>query len=131
MKYAYKGVTGTTEVDVDELLHDTLVAMDREEYNSERRHSRRHPVSLDEADYEGEWFEDEVDLLDNFLSNETFFSAMSNLSERQRYLIQKICLDGWKYTDLAALEGKDESAIRHAVKRAKEKIKKFYADRPI
>lgn len=50
---------------------------------------------------------------------------MSHLTERQQYLIRKTCLEGWKYTELAALEGVDESAIRHAVNRAKDKLKKY------
>jgi len=29
------------------------------------------------------------------------------------------------------LEGKDESAIRHAAERAKKNLKKFFTDRPI
>ncbi|WP_414716665.1 sigma factor-like helix-turn-helix DNA-binding protein [Syntrophomonas wolfei] len=50
---------------------------------------------------------------------------MSHLTERQQYLIRQTCLEGWKYTELAALEGVDESAIRHAVNRAKNKLKKY------
>ena len=48
---------------------------------------------------------------------------MACLSERQQYLIRKCFMEGWSYTDLAALEGKDESAVRHAVDRAKKKLR--------
>lgn len=59
------------------------------------------------------------------IKEEGVAQIMSCLSERQQYLIQKCFLEGWSCTDLAALEGKDESAIRHAVDRAKKKLRKF------
>ena len=46
------------------------------------------------------------------------------LNGRQKYLIQKCVLEGYSYSEIAREEGKDESAIRKAVKRALEKIKK-------
>jgi phage antirepressor YoqD-like protein len=58
MKYIYQNTTGTTEIEVDEQFHDLLVTMDREEFNSDRKHSRRYPISLENCEYEGEWFED-------------------------------------------------------------------------
>ena len=61
----------------------------------------------------------------DLIASETVSRAMSHLTERQQYLIRKTCLEGWKYTELAALEGVDESAIRHAVNRAKNKLKKM------
>ena len=131
MKYAYKSATGIIEIEVDERLYETLVAMDKEEINAERKHSRRHPISLEDTDYEGEWFSDGTDILSEMISAETVQRAMSCLSARQQYLVQKICLEGWKYTELATLEGKDESAIRHATERAIARIKKFFTDRPI
>ena len=131
MKYEYNGATGKTEVEVDERLYNILIGMDKAEYNSDRKHSRRYPLPLDGVDYEGEWFADGTDILGSMVTDEAVRHAMSYLSERQQYLIQKICLDGWKYAEIAALEGKDESAIRHATERAKARIKKLLTDRPV
>lgn len=91
----------------------------------ERRETRRH-TSLEGFTYEKkEFFDDGTDLLADLMSSEMVSQVMSQLTEHQQYLIQKCCLEGWTYTDLAVLEGKDESAIRHAVNRAKSKLKKF------
>lgn len=60
-----------------------------------------------------------------FTDDEYIDNLLACLSERQQYLIRKCFLEGWTYTDLAKLEGKDESAIRHAVERAKKKLRKF------
>ena len=125
MKYAYKGVTGTTEIEVDELLHDTLVAMDREEYNSDRKHSRRHPVSLDEADYEGEWFEDgtATDEIDAVIDMER---AMTSLTNFQWVCFTETKLNGKSQRKVAAELGKSRSTVQHAVDGAIEILKKFY-----
>ena len=131
MKYEYITATDKTEIEVDERFYEILVSLDKEQFNSDRKHSRRYPVSLGKMEYEGEWLSDGTDILDYIVIDEAVKEAMSCLSERQQYLIRKICLEGWKYTELAALEGKDESAIRHAAKRAKTRLKKFLADRPI
>jgi RNA polymerase sigma-70 factor (ECF subfamily) len=58
------------------------------------------------------------------IKKESIAQIVSCLNDRQRYLITKCILEDWSYTDLAKLEDKDESAIRHAVNRAIKKMKK-------
>ena len=114
------------EIEVaDEIGNFYLESVEAEKSNN-RRNSRpdRH-TQLSTFNYENvRFFSDGKDLLADIMSSETVSRAMSHLTERQQYLIQKVCLEGWSYTDLAALEGVDESAIRHAVKRAKDRLKK-------
>lgn len=96
------------------------------EKSNNRRNSRpdRH-TQLSTFTYEDvRFFSDGRDLLADIMSSETVSHAMSYLTERQQYLIRKIYIEGWSYTDLAVLEGVDESAIRHAVNRAKNRLKK-------
>lgn len=103
-----------------------LESIDAEKKN-DRKNSRpdRHS-QLSTFEYEdARFFSDDTDLLADLIESEVISHAMSNLNDRQQYLIQKCCIEGWSYTDIAALEGKDESAIRHAVDRAKKKLKKF------
>ena len=50
---------------------------------------------------------------------------LSCLDARQRELVQKCVIEGWTYAEIASREGKDESAVCHAVKRALKKIKKI------
>lgn len=47
---------------------------------------------------------------------------LSCLDARLRELVRKCVIEGWTYAEIAAREGKDESAVHHAVKRA---LKKF------
>jgi RNA polymerase sigma-70 factor (ECF subfamily) len=97
------------------------------EKKNDRKNSRpdRHTL-LSTFTYEDiRYFSDSTDLLADLIESETINHTISHLNKRQQYLLRKCLLEGWSYTDLAALEGVDESAIRHAVNRAKNKLKKY------
>ena len=55
LKYEYRSVTWKYEVEVDERFNEILLELDRKDDNADRKHSRRLPISLEGADYEGEW----------------------------------------------------------------------------
>ena len=122
----YKNADGKTialEVS-DEIGTFYLESIDAENKNDRKnsrpdRHSQLSTFSYEDARY----FSDGTDLLADLIESEAVRNAMACLSERQQYLIRKCFMEGWSYTDLAALEGKDESAVRHAVDRAKKKLR--------
>ena len=60
MQYQYLTATGPIAIELDEQYLALLDAFDDAEDNSNRKHSRRHPISLKSADYEGSWFEDKA-----------------------------------------------------------------------
>lgn len=128
MKINYKDADGKIiELEVSDEVGTFYLESVKVEKKNMRRETRpdRH-TSLESFTYEDRrFFDDRTDLLADLISSETVSRAMSHLTERQQYLIQKCCIEGWSYTDLAALEDKDESAIRHAVNRAKAKLKKL------
>ena len=128
MKINYKNADGKIiELEVSEEVGTFYLESVEAEKRSDRRNSRpdRH-TQLSTFTYEDvRFFSDGTDLLADLLNSEAVSHTMAQLTERQQYLIQKCCIEGWSYTDLAKLEGKDESAIRHAVNRAKTKLKKF------
>jgi len=70
MKYTYITATGKIEIEVDEQLHEILIGLDNKERNSDRKHSRRNPISLESAVYEGEWFSDGADILGDLIRTE-------------------------------------------------------------
>ena len=122
----YKNADGKTiELEVsDEVGTFYLESIDAENKNDRRnsrpdRHSQLSTFSYEDARY----FSDGTDLLADLIESEAVRNTMACLSERQQYLIRKCFMEGWSYTDLAALEGKDESAVRHAVDRAKKKLR--------
>lgn len=129
MKINYKDANGKIiELEVAEEVGTFYLESVEAEKSNDRRNSRpdRH-TQLSTFTYEDvRFFSDGTDLLGDYISSETVSYIMSQLNERQQYLIQKCCIDGWSYTDLAKLEGKDESAIRHAVDRAFKKLRKSH-----
>ena len=68
---------------------------------------------------DGSLLPSDTDVEGDFSDKDAVNRALVHLTERQQYLIRKIVLEGWKYTEIAAVEGKDPSAIRHATNRAK------------
>ena len=124
----YKNANGKfIELDVsDEVGTFYLESIDAENKNDRKnsrpdRHSQLSTFSYEDVRY----FSDGTDLLADLIESEAVRNAMACLSERQQYLIRKCFMEGWSYTDLAKLEGKDESAVRHAVDRAKKKLREF------
>lgn len=124
MKIKYKFANESIEIDVAEKWGDIVVELNRLEYNVDHTETRRH-TSLSRFTFEDrKHFDAGIDLLADLIDSEVVSRAMANLTERQQYLIRKIYLEGWKFTEIAAIEGVDESAIRHAVNRAKDRLKK-------
>jgi len=128
MKINYKNANGKIiELEVSKDVGTFYLESIEAEKKNDRKNSRpdRH-TQLSTFDYEdARYFSDGTDLLADLIESEVISHAMSCLSDRQQHLIRKCFLEGWSYTELAALEGKDESAIRHAVDRAKKRLKKF------
>ena len=126
MKINYKDANGKIiELEVSDEVGTFYLESITQEKSNDRRNSRpdRH-TQLSTFEYEdARYFSDGTDLLADLIESEAVRKAMACLSERQQYLIRKCFMEGWSYTDLAALEGKDESAVRHAVDRAKKKLR--------
>ena len=128
MKINYKDADGQIiELEVSEEVGTFYQESIEAEIKNDRRNARpdRHTL-LSTFDFEdARYFSDGSDILADLIDSEVISLVLSGLTERQQYLIRMCFLEGWSYTDLAALEGKDESAIRHAVDRAKKKLKKL------
>lgn len=87
--------------------------------------------SPSEFPVEGMHFAADVDIERDFIAKQAVATAFAGLSERQRFLIEAVVLDGYSFAELARAEHKDESAIRHAYNRAIKRARKILeADRP-
>jgi RNA polymerase sigma-70 factor (ECF subfamily) len=128
MKYEYITRTGKTEIEVDKEFYDILISLDNEEYNLNRKHSRRWPVSLENADYEGEWFADGTDLLSDLIqteSNEQLHKALLQLTPDQQRLIERVYFKNEKIVRIAEEHSVSEAAIRDRLKKIYARLKKF------
>ena len=91
------------------------------------KHSRRHPISLENAEYEGEWFQDKTDPIGDAEAAIDEERALASLTELQRHCFVEICMNGRTYRELALERGKSLGTVSEAVASAKEKMKKFFA----
>lgn len=127
MKINYIDADGhIIELEVSNEVGNFYLASLEEEKRSDRRNTRRH-TSLSDFIYEDvRFFDSGIDICGEFAHSEALKNALDKLSEREQHLFTKVYIEGWRYTELAALEGRDESTIRKAAQRAKEKFIKFY-----
>ena len=128
MKINYIDADGKVlEMEVSEEVGQFYLKSMRAETSNDRANSRRdrHTLLSTFTWEDARFFDTGIDPANDLAEADRIRDALSRLTERQRYLIFKCFVEGWSYTDLAALEGKDESAIRHAVNRAKKKLKRI------
>jgi RNA polymerase sigma-70 factor (ECF subfamily) len=125
MKINYKDADGKLiDIEVSEEVGTFYLESIEAEKKNDRKNSRpdRHSQLSTFAYEDIRYFSDDTDILADLIESEAINHIITRLNERQQYLIRKCLLEGWSYTDLAKVEGKDESAIRHAVDRAKKKL---------
>lgn len=87
--------------------------------------------SPSEFPVEGMHFAADIDIERDLINKQAVATAFAGLSERQRFLIEAVVLDGYSFAEMARAEHKDESAIRHAYNRAIKRARKILeTDRP-
>ncbi len=129
MKIEYKDADGRVlELEVSDEIGQFCLSSEEEWDRNERRNTRpdRH-TSLETFVYEDRrFFASPSDPMREAVESSEVDRLLSCLSDRQKDLVRRCVIEGWTYTEIAAQEGKDESAVRHAVKRALKKIKKTF-----
>lgn len=110
----------------NEDLAELIDELDAYWKTTDRANSRRdRHSSLTEFPWAGPHFTSPVDIEADYILKEQVSEALDRLSERQRFLICAVALDGYSYAELARIEDKDESAIRHAYNRAIKRARKI------
>jgi RNA polymerase sigma-70 factor (ECF subfamily) len=129
MKVKYTFATrDTVEIEVDENWAKELKELERKEYNSNQRETRRH-CSAD-AHFEKFGFEiaDTADLIGKVWSKEIWAKLLKPLTKAQMELVYKKFVENQKYTAIAKDEKVSRSAIQNRFERIFAKIKKHCAD---
>ena len=133
MKYLYKSENGNVEIEVDERYHEILMEMDREEERSNSKHERpRHDrartVSLDDMDYQGEWFDAGIDILGDLVRSDMsdrLRAAVAELSPEQWALVVRVYVNNEKISDIAREDGVSYEAVQNRLKKIIAKLKKY------
>ena len=124
----YKDADGSIhELEVSEEVGLFYLSSIEYEKSNDRAETRRH-TQLSTFEYEdARFFDSGIDISHSLAESDAVKRAMAKLSERQRHLITMIYIEGWSFSELARVEGRDESTIRKATNVAIEKFKKFYS----
>ncbi|WP_069648958.1 RNA polymerase sigma factor [Caloranaerobacter ferrireducens] len=128
MKITYEFITGEiVEVDVEQNFSEVIVEIERVEYNSNRRETRRHN-SLNAMQEQGIQLADtsadvesEVELIER---NDALYNAISKLQLQQRELIKKVYIEEKPIKEIAAEEVVSSPAISRRLNRIYEQLKK-------
>ena len=131
-KYTYESVTGHIEIEISGEWAAILAAEDKAELNNERRHRRYdhkyapgEPLSIQSLQYEGEWIADADEGIRMVEASADLDRALMALTELQRRYFTMNRLEGYSYTEIARLEGKNESTVRRLTESAAERVKKI------
>lgn len=125
MKITYAFINETIEIDVDEDWGNTLIELNRQEYNINHKETRRH-ASLDAYNLDDALLPSEEDIELDFikkLETEDIEKALSQLSTEQQKLIYKVFFNGESMSEIARQEKVKPQAIQGRVSRALKNLK--------
>ena len=116
-----------SEVEVSEELGRAMVEMEKDDFNNDRRETRRH-CYMSELEENGHYIADDSDLLDDILEAEMhddLMTAIEKLQPQQKELLIRVYWKEEHQKDIAAEEGVSKGAISKRMKRIIDFLKKI------
>lgn len=128
MKITYTFANGEkSEIEVTEDWGAIVLDMDRLDYNSNQRETRRH-CSLEAFNLDDAYFPSDEDVESDVIRNErdaALYSAVEQLLPEQQRLIRAVHFEGVPAVEIAKHEGVSKSAISHRLSRAENALRKI------
>ena len=128
MKYTYWTQTVQVNVDVDEKWSEILKEMDREEYNSNQKETRRH-IQLDVSRDKSQWLDNNEEPIEDTICRletaEALDEAIATLTAKQRDVFMAIQFYGLSIGEVAEAKGISKQAGAKSRAQAKRKLKNF------
>lgn len=139
MKVSYEFISGdarvgkeVVEVEVDEKMGAVIMELDRREFNSNRKETRRHTSYSDDND-KISTLADETDVeceviygIQRKKEIKQLYYAIEKLNSKQKNLIKSIYFENISVSDYASREGVTQSAISQRLNTAIKKLRKFF-----
>ncbi len=116
-----------TEVEVDDELGKTMEQMAIDDFNLDRKETRRH-VYMSVLEEKGRYIPDDSDPLDDVLKAERtreLMEAIENLQPQQKELLIRVYWNKELQKDIAAEEGVSQQAIASRMRTILKKLKNF------
>lgn len=126
MKIKYSFVTkDSVEIEVDDELAKEIKELDRKQYNSDKKETRRHCSADKHFETYGLEIADSRDLLAEYFSHELWERLLRPLTKKQRELCYKRFVEKQKFCKIAKDEKVTPSSIYNRFERIFARIKKF------
>ena len=127
MKIKYEFVTGAKEIEVDESTGNIIKDLNRQEYNNQKRETRRHCTI--EKSLEFGTMPDDTDLERDFICREemkTLYAALNTLTADQKDLVNRVFFNGQSLTAIAKEKELSIVAIHKRLKKIFEILRKRF-----
>lgn len=127
MKIKYEYANETVEIEVSDDWGYILVDLDRQEYNTNHKETRRH-CSLEAYNLDDALIPSEANVEGEMLKNQdidALYAAIEKLQPQQRDLVRRVYFDGEKLADIARAEGVSKAAITNRMSKIISSLKKF------
>jgi len=128
MRYTYWTQTGPVGVDVDEKWLEILKEMDRDEYNSNQKETRRH-VQLDTSRDNSKWLDNNEEPIEDTICRletaEALDEAIATLTAKQRDVFMAIHFYGFNISEVAKIKELNKSTVARHLNAAEKKLKNF------
>jgi len=116
------------ELEVEQEVAETLKELDRQEYNSNHRETRRHSA-LDALEYEGEYFIDQNYSIEGLVlwkqDVRDILNAIHSLDAKQQELITAVFYQKRTVSQIARESGVSQAAISQRLQTAIKNLKKL------
>ena len=129
MLIKYEFATGeVVEIDVPEDIGNVIIEIEHNNYNSNRKETRRHESLSGVADKSPILIDPVADIEADVIANTektALHIAIAKLQPQQKELVDKLYFQNMKIADVARLENVTEGAIRNRVRKILAKLKKY------
>lgn len=129
MKIQYSYCDGQSiSIEVEDSLGEIIIHLEKDEYNANRRETRRHESYSDDNDKRDTLADPAMDVeadVVRFAENNRLYQAIQTLQPQQQELVQQVYFENRKITDIAQAQGVTEGAVRDRLRKIHERLKKL------
>jgi RNA polymerase sigma factor (sigma-70 family) len=129
MKIQYSYCDGQSiSIEVEDNLGEIIIQLEKDEYNSNRRETRRHESYSDDNDKRNTLADPAADVETDVIravENNRLYRAIHALQPQQQALVRQIYFENRKVVDIARQQGVTEGAVRDRLRKIHKRLKKL------
>lgn len=129
MKIQYFYCDGQSiSIEVEDGLGEIIIQLEKDEYNGNRRETRRHESYSDDNDKQDILVDPAVDIEADIIrsaDNNRLYQAIQALQPQQQELVQQVYFENRKIKDIAQAQGVTEGAVRDRLRKIHIRLKKL------